>query len=168
MRILLDLDGVVVKYPFQKMVKKHFNVDLDKCTIFAYDLADVLGVAPVLINTMFKDQIEGKPEFIEGALDVLNSWKDKHEIVIFTNRLKYISHEKLSEWMDKYKIPYHGISFTGQEGYHFHIDDSPAKLASTNSSIKLLFSQTWNVKCHDIMKQFKRVNSWSEIKELVR
>ena len=57
MKIIVDLDGVVCKYNFPQIVKDYFGVDLSPKSIFAHDLADVLGVAPVSINTMFQEQV---------------------------------------------------------------------------------------------------------------
>ena len=68
-RLLVDLDGCVVEYNFPLLVKKFFGVDISKMQIYAYDLADVLGVTPALIDKMFQRQVFGKPNFIDGALE---------------------------------------------------------------------------------------------------
>ena len=96
-RICLDLDGCICEYNFPKIVKNFFGVDLSSKMIFAYDLADVLGVAPALINTMFKEQVYGKPNLVEGALDILKEWKSQgYELVIYSNRVKYMGYKGLS------------------------------------------------------------------------
>lgn len=167
-RILVDIDGVICEYDFPKIVKDFFGVDLISQSIFAYDLADVLGVAPALINTMFKEQVYGRPGFIDGSLDILNEWvKQGHRIDIYSNRVKYMGGTGLAEWLCKYEIPFYSLS-DGSGRYDFHIDDSPSKLAATDSGIKLLYTQPWNKRCLDIKKQLTRVNSWSEIKDIVR
>jgi len=167
-RILLDIDGVVVNYDFPKIVKNFFGVDLSPYAIFAYDLADVLGVAPALINTMFKEQVYGKPDFIDGSLGTLEEWKTKYEIAIFSNRVKYMGEFGLAKWLVDNLIPFHSIDVDGTGEYDYHIDDSPSKLASTNSRVKLLYHQSWNKRCLDIQKQLTRVYSWGEIKSIVR
>ncbi len=168
-RILVDIDGVICTYDFPKIVKNFFGVDLSPQAIFAYDLADVLGVAPSLIDLMFKEQVYGKPNFIDGALDTLREWESKgYEIGIMSNRVKYMGQMGLVTWLVDNEIPFSGTDRTGLDNYDFHIDDSPAKLASTNSKVKLLYTQPWNLRCLNIENKLTRVNSWEEIKSIVR
>jgi len=165
-RICLDLDGCICEYDFPKIVKNFFGVDLSKQMIFAYDLADVLGVAPAIINTMFKEQVYGKPSFIKGAIDTLQEWKLKgHEIVIYSNRIKYMGYDGLARWLVEWQIPFSRID-GGQGSYDVHIDDSPTKLMGTDSKIKLLFDQPWNQQCHNITGKLQRVNSWQEVRNV--
>jgi len=167
MRIAIDIDGVIAEYNFPKIVKSFFGVDLSSKAIFAYDLADVLGVAPVLINTMFEEQVYGKPNLIEGAIDTLNEWKDKgYELVIFSNRVKYMGEFGLAKWLVEWQIPFSGID-GGQGEYDVHIDDRPSKLMATDSLMKLLFNQPWNEGCHNIQGKLVRVYNWDEIRKIV-
>ncbi len=168
MRILVDIDGVICAYDFPKIVKEYFKVDLPVDSIFAYDLADVLGVSPLDINKMFTNQIFGDPTFIEGALETLREWESKnYKIMIFSNRIKYMNKYNLAMWMLKYNIPFYSIDEHGEDDYNFQIDDSPAKLMAVNSEVKLLFSQPWNARCLNITKSLIRVKSWEEIREEV-
>jgi len=168
MRLLLDLDGVIVQYNFPLLVKNFFGVDLSSQAIFAYDLADVLGVAPSVINIMFREQVYGEPNFIDGSLSILKEWKAKgYEIIIFSNRVKYMGEAGLAQWLIDNAIPFDGIDVIGSGNYDFHIDDSPGKLAATDSGVKLLYNQEWNKRCLDIRNQFYRVSSWQEIKLIV-
>jgi len=165
-RICLDLDGVVCEYDFPRIVKDFFGVDLSAQMIFAYDLADVLGVAPALINTMFKEQVYGKPNLVEGAIETIKKWKSKeYEIVIYSNRVKYMGYEGLAKWLIDWQIPFNGID-GGQDSYDVHIDDSPSKLMATDSKIKLLFDRPWNQKCHNITGKLQRVYSWQEVRNV--
>jgi 5'(3')-deoxyribonucleotidase len=166
-RICIDIDGVVCEYDFPKIVKGFFGIDLSSQAIFAYDLADVLGVSPELINTMFKEQVYGKPNFTAGALDVLNEWESRgYELVIFSNRIKYMGEFALAKWLNDNHIPFTEID-GGKGEYDVHIDDSPGKLMSTNSRLKLLYSQPWNKRCLDITEQLIRVESWKEVSNYV-
>ena len=168
-QILVDIDGVICKYDFPKIVKSFFGVDLSSQAIFAYDLADVLGISPTLINTMFKEQVYGKPDFIDGSLDVLKEWKSKdYEIAVFSNRARYMGDFGFAKWLIDNQISFDGIDVVGSGSYDYHIDDSPSKLAATDSKIKLLYTQPWNKRCLDIKKQLARVSSWDEIKDIVR
>ena len=167
-RICIDLDGVVCEYNFPKIVKDFFGVDLSASAIFAYDLADVLGVAPSLINTMFKKQVFGKPNFIDGAISTLKEWKSKgYELAIFSNRIKHMGLDGLAKWLIDWQIPFSGID-GGCGEYDVHIDDSPGKLMGTDSKLKLLFTQPWNERCLNIQGRLVRVKSWREIREIVR
>jgi len=167
-RICIDIDGVIAEYDFPKIVKNFFGVDLSAQMIFAYDLADVLGVSPVLINTMFKEQVYGKPHFIEGAIDTLKEWESKgYELVIYSNRVKYMGYEGLAKWLIDWQIPFSGID-GGQGSYDVHIDDSPAKLMATDSKIKLLFDQPWNQRCHNITGKLIRMKNCEGIKHYVQ
>ncbi len=167
-KIAVDVDGVVCEYDFPKIVKSFFGVDLSAKAIFAYDLADVLGVAPVLINTMFKNQVFGKPNFNPGAIETLHSWKQKgYEVIIYTDRVKYMTDIELVTWLIDNGIPFSGIDYNGHNEYFAHLDDSPSKLAATNSKLKLLYSQPWNERCLDINKQLVRVKDWNEVNEYV-
>lgn len=167
LRLCLDLDGCICEYDFPKIVKNFFGVDLSAQMIYAYDLADVLGVAPILIDTMFREQVFGKPHFVEGAIDTLKEWKSKgHALVIYSNRTKYMGYEGLAQWLIDWQIPFSGID-GGLGAYDIHVDDSPAKLMATNSDHKLLFDQPWNRKCHNITGKLQRVKSWQEINQEV-
>jgi hypothetical protein len=163
--IVVDLDGVVVEYDFPRIVKDFFGVDLSKYAIYAYDLADVLGVAPVMINNMFKEQVYGPPNLIVGAVDTLRKWMDKYRVLIHSNRVKYMGGGNLMAWMDEYKIPHH--SLYGNHEADYHIDDSPAKLMNVNAKVKLLYNQPWNKHCLNITGQLERVNNWQQIEEIV-
>lgn len=166
-RICIDLDGVVCEYDFPKIVKKFFGVDLDAEMLFAYDLADVLGVSPAEINTMFKQQVWGKPKFIEGAIDTLQEWKSKgYELIIYSNRVKYMGLDRLVGWLIDNQIPFNDID-GGRGMYEVHIDDSPGKLMATDSKAKLLFTQPWNVRCLNITGRLERVNTWTEVRQYV-
>ena len=166
--ILTDLDGVVCAYPFDKIVKNFFGVDLSPKDIYAYDLADVLGVSPKEIDKMFKEQVFGKPNFIEGSLDTLNEWKTKrYKIIIFSNRVKYMGYEGLARWLIKWEIPFNGID-SGAGSYDVHIDDSASKLMATDSKLKLLYDQPWNSRCRNITGKLVRVYDWQTIKSIVR
>ncbi len=167
MRLLIDVDGVITRYPFKQLAKKHFNVDLNELAIYAYDLADVLGISEIAVNLMFKEQVFGKPLFIENALPTLRNLYNKHEVVIYTNRTKYMSLDELTNWLIENEIPFNGIDVQGTGAYDFHVDDSPAKLMKTNSKIKLLFNQSWNRRCLDITKSLKRVYSWNDVLEQI-
>ena len=165
-RLLLDIDGVIAEYDFPKIVKNFFGVDISPAMIFAYDLADVLGVAPHIINTMFQEQVYGKPNFILGAIETLKSWESKgYELIIYSNRVKYMGEFGLAKWLIEYKIPFSGID-GGLGSYDVHIDDSPSKLMTTDSTIKLLFTQQWNIRCHNITSKLLRVNNWQEVRNV--
>jgi len=165
-RLCIDLDGTLVSYDFPQIVKSFFGVSIEKYAIFAYDLADVLGVSHLMIDTMFKEQVWGKPTFMPDALETLWEWEGKYEIVIFSNRVKYMGGLGLVEWLHKHKIPFDSIS-EGEGVYDFAIDDSPAKLQSVNSKVRLLYDQVWNRKCLDITDSLRRVYNWLEIRKIV-
>jgi len=166
-RICIDIDGCLCEYNFPLLVKNFFGVGLSPQMIFAYDLADVLGVAPALINTMFKEQVYGKPNLVEGAIDTIKEWESKgYGIVIFSNRVKYMGYEGLAKWLIDWQIPFSGID-GGQGSYNVHIDDSPAKLMATDSKIKLLFNQPWNQRCHNITGELIRMKNWEGIRDYV-
>lgn len=167
MLICVDIDGVICEYDFPKIVRNFFGVDLSPAMIFAYDLADVLGVAPALINTMFKEQVFGKPNLVKGSVETLQEWKaNGYKLVIFSNRVKYMGWEGLWEWLVEWQIPFTYID-GGLANYDVHIDDSPSKLMATHSSLKLLYSQPWNKRCLNITGRIKRVYNWDDVKREV-
>jgi len=166
-RICIDLDGVICEYDFPKIVKGFFGVDLNAKEIYAYDLADVLGVAPIHINAMFQEQVYGEPHFIEGALETLKEWRTKnYEIVIFSNRVKYMGVNGLGRWLVDWQIPFDDID-GGSGKYDVHIDDSPGKLMATESRLKLLYTQPWNTRCINITGKLVRIDNWQEVKDYV-
>ena len=165
--LCVDIDGVVCEYNFPKIVKEHFGVNIDPESIYAYDLADVLGVAPAAINDMFEQQIYGKPNLVPGAVETMREWKSAgYRINIFSNRVKYMGEAGLAGWLIEYGIPFDYID-GGKDRYDVHIDDSPAKLMSTDSKLKLLFSQPWNKRCLNLTGKLERVYNWVEIKDKV-
>ncbi len=166
LRLCLDLDGCICEYDFPKIVHDFFGVDLSAQMIFAFDLADVLGVAPILIDTMFEEQVYGKPNFIENAVETLREWESKkYEIVIYSNRVKYMGYVGLVQWLRNWHIPFSGID-GGKGKFDIHIDDSPSKLMGTDSKLKLLFNQPWNQRCLNITGKLQRVYSWEEIRNV--
>uniref|UniRef100_A0A6M3JVC9 5' nucleotidase n=1 Tax=viral metagenome TaxID=1070528 RepID=A0A6M3JVC9_9ZZZZ len=166
-RFLLDIDGVVVKYDFVGLVKRYFGIDIEPKAIFAYNLADVLGVSSKEIDDMFQEQVWGKPVFIDNALDTLNEISKIYEIIIYSNRIKYMGEFELVKWLIDNQIPFEGVDY-GQSEYDFHVDDRPEKLEDTNSSIKLLYTQPWNVGCLNVKNNLIRVNNWQEVIEYVQ
>ena len=164
--LLLDIDGVVVKYDFVGLVKRYFGVDIKPDAIFAYNLADVLGVSSKEIDNMFQEQVWGRPVFMDSALDVLKEIKQTYEIVVYSNRVKYMGEFELCKWLIENQIPFDGIDY-GKDKYDFHIDDRPKKLQDTNSSIKLLYTQPWNQNCHNIKGNLVRVKNWYEIRQIM-
>ncbi len=162
-RLLLDIDGVVVKYDFIGLVKRYFNVDIEPKAIFAYNLADVLGVSSKEIDNMFQEQVWGEPVFMDNAFDVLNEIKQIYEIIIYSNRIKYMGEAGLVKWLVDYQIPFEGVDY-GQGVYDIHIDDRPEKLEDTISSVKLLYTQPWNEGCLNIKNNLKRIYNWYEIR----
>lgn len=166
-RLCIDIDGVICEYDFPKIIKKFFGVDLSPIMIYAFDLADVLGVAPVLIEQIFKEQVYGQPNFVEGAIDTLTQWIARgDEIIIFSNRIKYMEVAELTKWLFKWGIPFTRVA-TGQGDYDVHIDDLASKLMATNSRLRLLFNRPWNKWCLNITRELVRVNDWQEIREMV-
>ncbi len=168
-RILCDIDGVICEYNFQSLVWDKFHARIDSTKIFAYNLADVLGVSSIEIDDMFYKQVWGRPQFNDGAFEVLLDWKTKgYEIAIFSNRIKYMGYKKLAQWLNEWQIPFSGIDKTGdRHDYDYHIDDRPEKLCDSGSKVKLLYSQPWNLQCLNIKRELTRVNSWEEIREIV-
>ncbi len=162
-RLLLDIDGVVVTYDFVGLVKRYFGVEIEPRAIFAYNLADVLGVSSKEIDDMFQEQVWGKPIFMGNVLDVLEEIKQVYEIIIYSNRIKYMGEAGLVKWLVDYQIPFDGIDY-GQSKYDFHIDDRPEKLEDTDSAIKLLYTQPWNIGCLNIKNNLKRIFNWHEIR----
>ena len=166
-RLCIDLDGVICEYDFPEIVKNFFGVDLPSKPIYAYDLADVLGVAPIHINAMFQEQVYGKPNLVVGAVETLKDWKSKgYNLVIYSNRVKYMGVSSLGKWLIDWQIPFNDID-GGNGKYDIHIDDSPAKLMATDSRIKLLYNQPWNEGCFDLTKSLVRVKNWKEVKDHV-
>ena len=162
-RLLLDIDGVVVKYDFVGLVKRYFGVDIEPKAIFAYNLADVLGVSSKEIDDMFQEQVWGKPVFMANALDILNEISKIYEITIYSNRIKYMGELGLVEWLIDNQIPFEGVDY-GQNKYDIHIDDRPEKLEDTDSSVKLLYTQPWNNGCLNIKRNLKRIYNWYDIR----
>ena len=167
LRICIDLDGVVCEYDFPKIVKDFFGIDLDASDIYAYDLPDVLVVSQQEINAMFEKQVYGSPTLVKGAAVTLTDWQSQgHELIIYSNRVKYMGETELIRWLKKYRIPFNFLT-NGHGQYDVHIDDSAAKLMATNSRKKLLYTQPWNKRCLNIKRQLIRVLNWKEVNYFV-
>lgn len=165
-KILVDIDGCICAYNFESMVWNRFHVEIDPTRIFAYNLADVLGVSSDDIDDMFRSQVWGMPFFNPGAIQVLAEWKAEYQILIYSNRIKYMGRKGLAAWLIEWKVPFTDID-NGKGQYDFHIDDRPEKLCDTDSKVRLLYTQPWNESCLNIKKQITRVHSWFEIQKIV-
>ena len=165
-RILVDVDGVIVSYDFASLTLKYFGVSIDPTEIKAYNLADELGVSSKEIDNMFHDQVWGRPDFIKGSVETMKAWERRYEIIIYSNGVKYMGYEGLARWPIDWGIPFDGID-GGLGEYEYHIDDRPEKLCDTNSKVKLLFTQPWNMRCKNIKTRLKRVDTWEAIREAV-
>lgn len=165
-KILLDIDGVICAYDFESLVWNKFKAKIDSKNIFAYNLADVLGVPSSEIDEMFHSQVWGMPFFNPEAIETLKLWKEKHQVLIYSNRIKYMGIMGLATWLIDYRIPFTAID-DGKGQYDFHIDDRPEKLCSTDSKVKLLYHQEWNARCLNVKNNLQRVYNWGEIKNIV-
>jgi len=167
MNICIDIDGVLCEYDFPKIVKEYFGVTLPADSIYAYDLADVLGVSSDEIDNMFKEQVWGEPNFVEGAVETLKEWESKgYGIAVLSNRIKYMGVAGLLSWLINSFIPFTSL-VKSCDVFDYHIDDSPAKLMRVNAKTKLLYNQSWNERCLDIKGGLRRVHNWQEIREIV-
>ena len=165
-RICLSLDGIVCEYDSPKMVKNFFGIDIPSEELFGYDLADVLGVTPTLINTMWEKQIYDKPNFIRGAIETLKEWGfQKYELVIYSKRIEYMGYDGFTLWLRDCRIPFNRIN-NGRGQCDIQIDDSPSRLMEADSKFKLLFDQPWNGKCLNITGKLKRVYTWGGIRNV--
>ncbi len=165
-KILVDIDGVICNYDFESIVWNKFHVKIDSKNIFAYNLADVLGVSSAKIDDMFRVQVWGMPYIYPFAIETLRQWKNKYQVLIYSNRIKYMNRDGLARWLVDWRIPFTDID-NGKDEYDFHIDDRPEKLCDTNSKIRLLYTQPWNESCLNIENKLTRVNSWYEIQKIV-
>ncbi len=166
-RLLIDIDGVICEYDFPKIVWGKFHVKIKATDIYAYNISDTLGVSQQKVDEMFQEQVHGKPDFVKDAIETLREWQSKdYELVIFSNRVKYMGYRGLERWLIEWGVPYDVID-GGQGKYDFHIDDRPSKLQDTDSKVKLLYSRPWNEGCLNLMGNLIRVNSWQEIRDYV-
>jgi len=171
-KIVVDIDGVVAQYDFPRMIKKHFGVDIKQEDVWTYAIEDALGVAPNDVYTMFRSEIFDTPLFVPGAREALDKLNRKHDVFIYTNRIKIMGMQPLIKWLDDNKIAHSKIIFNnlhpdGQ--FDYHIDDSPLKLMDMNGTTvkKLLFDQPWNRNCLNITGRMQRVCGWAEVLEVI-
>ena len=117
---------------------------------------------------MFREESHKAPTFIPGALQTLQGLAhDGHHITIWSNRVKYLGAEGLEKWLGVHGIPHADMMHTTPKcHWHVHINDCPAKLAEMRGAtdLKILFSQRWNTKCNDVLRQFTRVINWAQVR----
>uniref|UniRef100_A0A6M3L955 5' nucleotidase n=1 Tax=viral metagenome TaxID=1070528 RepID=A0A6M3L955_9ZZZZ len=172
--IICDIDGVICKYDFPKLIKKYFGVMIPNKGIFTYSLEDALGVPPKAVNNMFAREVFNPPNLVKGVVDNLNYFIDKdYAVLIYTNRLHFMTQGELGDWLETWGIPYTDIINGGElpTYVHAHIDDSPRKLLQVDEDTtvkhRILFSNPWNRGCLDILGKFERAKTWGEIRRII-
>lgn len=147
----------------------------------AYEFTEMMGWDKDGKGKFFKDRLEyimSISEVKEGAVDIINKLYDEgNEIYFITYRKdKYITDPYLlsKNWLDKQGFKYHKlIANSGDKGIvcynnkiDLFIDDSVIHCADVSAyNIKsLLFTTMYNKDNNE----FKRVNNWKEIYNLIK
>ncbi len=176
MNLLIDVDGVICKYPFHKLTKQYFGVKILNTEIISYSLEEVLGVPTEDVSRMFSEACWLPAQFINRSVETLERlYEAGHGITIYSNRIHFMSEGDLYRWLTENKIPFDKIlnpaaqttMFAGK--YDFHVDDSVTKLLALRAitSRRLLFDQPWNRNCRNILGLLERVRGWRQVEEKI-
>lgn len=172
--LIVDIDGVICRYDFPRLTKEYFGVKVPNKGIFTYSLEDTLGVPPKVIYDMFAIEVFSKPNLIPGAIKSLERFVDRgYAILIYSNRLTWMTQAELGDWLDKWGIPYTDVINGGElpSYVHAYVDDSPIKLLKVDEQIivkhLILYTCPWNDQCLDILGKFERAKNWKEVREII-
>jgi len=172
--LLIDIDGVICQYDFPRLTKQYFGVEVPNAGVFTYSLEDSLGLPPKAISDMFAKEVFAEPNMIPGAIQQLERFIDSgYAVLIYSNRLHWMTQEELGDWLDKWGIPYTDVINGGQLPSYIHgyVDDSPVKLLSVDEQtiVKhlILFTNPWNKRCLDILGKFERAKNWNQVRRII-
>ncbi|MGE0792631.1 MAG: hypothetical protein AB7V77_00460 [Candidatus Woesearchaeota archaeon] len=169
----LDKDGVVTELlnPTLRIYKEHFDstCELKRENIVHYDLRQL----PLVKNT--RDELyipHGKKIFLdyatlidENSPNVIDDLMQEIEIHIVTDQFNEDNKRYAIECMEKFKINYNKIFFTGKKGEqkgHIAVEDSPYNLVDCHNCGKYTigFDAPYNKDWKGI-----RVSSYEEMKK---
>jgi len=151
-RVLIDLDGVVRDFvgSLTKIYKYHYP-DHDVQPIVSRRLEDFFPIGDQIYKFVKSEQIEkimADADAYPGALDALDKWKDKFDIVIVTSQPDF-SRAATYMWIGKNDIPTNEVHVTYYkseiDGYAL-LDDFIDNLVEFQSTGRLAvcFDQPWN------------------------
>lgn len=151
-RVLVDLDGVVRDFvgSLTRVYKFHFP-EHEVLPVISRRLEDFFPIGDQIYKFVKSDQIEkimAEADPYPGALEALENWKNKFEIVIVTSQPDF-SRASTYLWIGKHNIPTNEIHVTHYkseiDGYAL-LDDFIDNLDEFHATGRLAvcFDQPWN------------------------
>lgn len=151
-RVLVDLDGVVRDFvgSLTRVYKFHFP-EHEVLPVISRRLEDFFPIGDQIYKFVKSDQIEkimAEADPYPGALEALEKWKDKFEIVVVTSQPDF-SRASTYLWIGKHNIPTNEIHVTHYkseiDGYAL-LDDFIDNLDEFHATGRLAvcFDQPWN------------------------
>jgi len=151
-RVLIDLDGVVRDFvgSLTKVYKYHYP-DHEVLPIVSRRLEDFFPIGDRIYKFVKSEQIEkimADAEAYPGALEALDKWKEKFEIVVVTSQPDF-SRASTYLWIGRNDIPTNEVHVTyfksEIDGYAL-LDDFIDNLVEFQSTGRLAvcFDQPWN------------------------
>jgi uncharacterized protein len=116
MRFGIDIDGTVTSpeaiLPF---MNEAFGLNLTLDDVVQYDLTPLVNISKEEFTKWFKENepkiYSGSP-LSDGALDVLNKWKNDHELFFISARGSHLL-DITKEWFEANNMTFHHIDLIG-------------------------------------------------------
>jgi hypothetical protein len=178
LRMGIDIDGTITSpETFVPYLNKSFQLNITLEDIKEYDLTKLLKINE---EEFWKWMNQNEPMIYENAplapfaKEVLNEWKDFHQLIYITARRKHL--QKLTyDWFQKHHIPFHHIELVGthdkilaakKHGVDIFFEDKHDNAVMISEELNipvLLFNTPYNQE--PIPKNVFRVDNWFEAKE---
>ncbi|SFA42210.1 hypothetical protein SAMN05216169_100591 [Anoxybacillus pushchinoensis] len=115
-RFGIDIDGTVTcPSTFIPYLNESFQKNLTLDDITDYDLVPFLDTTEEKLNEwmeQYEPIIYSEAPLANGALEVINSWKDKYELYYISARGRHL-YDITEKWFRKHGVHYHHIDLVG-------------------------------------------------------
>ncbi|WP_064091479.1 hypothetical protein [Rossellomorea aquimaris] len=115
-RFGIDIDGTVTSpESLIPHINDFFNLSLSIEDITQYELTEVLNISPQEFGSWFKEaepNIYKQSPLAEGAKQILDQWKEEHELFFISARRSDLI-QLTKEWFDDKDLKYHHIELIG-------------------------------------------------------
>ncbi|MFH1715152.1 MAG: HAD hydrolase-like protein [Elusimicrobiota bacterium] len=180
----LDLDGIIADTDtaLRAYIKELFGETITRDQITSFFYEDCLNFSDEKISHFWREFNKnngwGEIKSVNGALETLNTLKNKYKYIIVTSRPENLFNVT-RDWLEKHNLNYEELIVTSKKnksdilregGWNIScfIEDRvdfATDIAKSDIPV-LLYDYPWN-QSENLHKNIKRVFSWQEIKNIL-